>query len=343
MPILVNCECGKQFQAKDENAGRRFLCNQCGRELTVPKLEAEPIARTYVDTAVISDEPNGTKTSGKAIASLILSVFAIFPCVFITGLPAFILGVIGLSDINRSSGRVKGNGLAIAGLTIGAIGCLILGPLYLSLFVPAVQAARAAAQRAVCTSHMKEIGVGFHNYSLKEGHLPASSINDAQGNPLLSWRVAILPYVGQEDLYKQFKLNEPWDSPTNLALVAQIPAVYRCLSDLVDSSGTTRYQAIVGDGTIFEGGMSRTIGEITDGPGNTLIVVEAKTPVPWTKPADIDITQVGSAVGSPHPRVYNGLFADGVGKPLSVQNSPAILRAFATRAGGEVLSTNDVP
>ncbi len=336
MPILVNCECGKQFQAKDENVGRRFLCTQCGRELTVSKPEFDPV--DSLGSPPLDMMPVASATSGKAIASLVLGLLS-FTCFFFTGLPAIIFGAIGLSDIGRAKGRVGGKGLAITGLVTGIIGSLCWTPILAALLLPAVQAAQEAARRTQCSNNLKQTALAFHNTESATDHFPASSINDPQGKPLLSWRVAILPYLGQDALYKQFKLDEPWDSPSNMALLSQMPAVYQCPSDPPDTAGNTHYLAIVGQGTIFEGGTPHKLDEMTDGTSNTILVVEAKNAVPWTKPDDIDIAQVATSVGSAHPFVFNVMFADGSVKAIKTAKiNPVILKALATSAGNEVIS-----
>ena len=201
MAILVTCACGQQFQTREENAGRRARCPDCGRELIVPK----PGALSDEDFAGL--EPVTTITSGKAIASLVLGLFS-FVCFLITGLPAIIFGCLAMSDINQSRGRLKGSGLAITGIVLGAFGSLFMTA---ALLLPAVQSAREAARRAQCVNNLKQIGLAMHNFHAQKNHFPAAAIVDKAGKPLLSWRVAILPYIEQESLYQQFHLDEPWD------------------------------------------------------------------------------------------------------------------------------------
>ena len=75
--------------------------------------------------------------------------------------------------------------------------------------------------------HLIKIGVELHRYHDAHGKkLPASAIRDRAGKPLLSWRVALLPHLGQDALYKQFKLDEPWDSEHNRKLIPRMPAVF---------------------------------------------------------------------------------------------------------------------
>ena len=70
---------------------------------------------------------------------------------------------------------------------------------------------------AQCVNNLKQLGLAFHNYLSANNAFPKAAITDKQGKPLLSWRVAILPYIDQRDLYNKFKLDKPWDSPHNKA------------------------------------------------------------------------------------------------------------------------------
>jgi prepilin-type processing-associated H-X9-DG protein len=327
--IEVTCECGNNFRVGDEFLGRQVGCPACGRALMVVK-GSDPYF----------GEGAGYRTSGKAIASLVLGILSFF-CMFFTGLPAIILGSMGLSEAGRSGGRVGGKGMAIAGIVLGSIGsCLSIIAVLIALLLPAVQAAREAARRAQCVNNLKQIGLAFHNYAQAEGNFPAAAIADPQGKPLLSWRVAILPYIEQDALYRQFKLDEPWDSPNNLPLLSQMPRTYLCPSDAPSGEFTTRYQGIAGPGAIFDGSKGTPLNDITDGTSNTLLVAESDQPVPWTKPDDVDITAITTSLGSRHPGGFNALFADGSVRFLKVTINPAILQALGTRKGGEVVGAD---
>src|SRR5947209_5662222 len=140
----------------------------------------------------------------------------------------------------------------------------------IALLLPAVQAAREAARRAQCVNNLKQIGLGLHNYLSANGSFPPAAITDADGKPLLSWRVAILPFIEEPGFHREFKLDEPWDSPHNMALLSRMPRPYLCPSE-PPGSGTTTYQVIVGPGTLFPDGKVTTLAEITDGTANTLL------------------------------------------------------------------------
>jgi hypothetical protein len=207
MSISVTCECGRHFETSEANAGRRARCTDCGREFVVPK----PAPRPEAD--LIPWEPEPAVTSGKAIVSLALGALFFFAC--LSGVPAILLGRQALSDIRTSKGRLKGKGMAVAGIVLGVIGCLVT----VSLLLPAVRSAREAARRAQCTNNLKQIGLAFHNYHESNGSLPPAAITDRNGKPLLSWRVAILPYLESSPLHSKFHLDEAWDSLHNLSLL----------------------------------------------------------------------------------------------------------------------------
>ncbi len=349
MPISVTCTCGRQLQAKDEFAGRRTQCPDCGRELVIPGPSVEgPFFEPGPEKGPLGAQPS---TSGMSIASLVLGLLSPFTCA-LTSLPGLVLGVLGLISANKSEGRIKGQGLAIAGITLSCLGLFVLAPLFVFALIPSTMKVRQAAQRVQCVNNLKQVGLAMHNFHDNFGGLPAQAITDAEGKPLLSWRVAILPYIEQDALYRQFHLDEPWDSPHNKALIPLMPRTYACPDDPPGeiAAGLTRYQAFVGPGAIMDPAVSKaqrggpTIGvglmTIMDGTSNTLLVCEAANPVEWTKPDDMPFTPKGPPppVGSKHPGGENALMADGAVRFLKTDMDPITLEAMITRNGGEVVN-----
>src|SRR5262249_15340692 len=114
--------------------------------------------------------------------------------------------------------------------------------------------------------------------------------------PLLSWRVAILPFVEEDALFRQFKLDEPWDGPNNIKLLNRMPKIYEPIGPQPKKEGHTYLQYVTGPGTAFPTPTSVAVipNTFVDGTSNTILIVEAAEPVPWTKPADftIDVTNV---------------------------------------------------
>ena len=126
------------------------------------------------------------------------------------------------------------------------------------------------ARRTQAANDLRQIGVALHGAAAKDGHFPPPAIYDASGKPLLSWRVAILPYLGEEELYKQFRLDEPWDSKANRRLEAKMPSVFRGRGSA--TSRTTHYLAVVGEGYAFFGQHGRAISEFKDGLSQTILI-----------------------------------------------------------------------
>jgi hypothetical protein len=160
--------------------------------------------------------------------------------------------------------------------------------------------------KAKSADNLKQLALAMHNYHDAHGSFPAAAIYSKDGKPLLSWRVAILPFIDQDRLHKQFKLDEPWDSAHNKALLSQMPRIFAApVRGAAAMRERTHYQVFVGKGTVFDGTKGRSISEITFGTSNTLLIVEAKNPVPWTKPEDLPFDP-----RKPLPEL-GGLFADG--------------------------------
>jgi uncharacterized membrane protein YhaH (DUF805 family) len=224
------------------------------------------------------------ETSGKAISSLVLGISS-FLCWIFTGLPAIILGVMALRDIKRSNGHLKGDGLAIGGIVVGAASTFLIVPVLIlvALLLPAIQAAREAARRNMSMNNMKQISIGLLNYHDTKGTFPAAK---SEGGSQLSWRVHILPYLEEQALYEQFHLDEPWDSPHNKALIAKMPMVYE-VPGAEFPSGETSYLAVTGPNTAFgDGSSGMRFRDMVDGTSRTILFVEADQSVPWTKPDD---------------------------------------------------------
>jgi hypothetical protein len=193
---------------------------------------------------------------------------------------------------------------------------------------------RGAADRTRAMNDLKQIGLAFHIHLDAHQKLP-DDIRDKDGKALLSWRVAILPFVEQEALYRQFKLDEPWDSPNNKPLLAKMPRVYDGRPP--GTAGKTPFVRPAGKGTAFPPGKALTLADFTDGTSNTVLAVEAAgAPVEWTRPADltIDPKQPSRGLTRPDADRFLALLADGSVRAVSPKVDPAeLLRAFDPNDG----------
>jgi len=167
--------------------------------------------------------------------------------------------------------------------------------------------AREAARRAACANNLKQIGLALYNYHQQYGSLPPAYVPGPDGKPWHSWRVLLLPFIEQTVLYAQYDFNEPWDGPNNLQLAAAIAQVYSCPAWNGYSNGYTSYFAVVGPKTAWPGPKSRRLDEITDDPGNTILVMEAGgLDVPWTEPRDVDFDAI-AALTTPDPKIVGNV------------------------------------
>lgn len=288
--------------------------------------------------------PDGSpSTSPKATISLVLGILSIFTC--ITGIPAAILGFMALGDIKRQPRRIGGKGMAIAGIVTGLCG-MAFSMVFL-LLIPAISQVGKAAQRAQSTNQMRQIVLGSLMFESARRVLP-DDIKSADGEPLLSWRVAILPFIERQDLYAKFKLNEPWNSPHNLALVKEMPQVYG-IQDPRFKAGTTPYLMPAGPDALkrpTSPGDGMTIGMIRDGSSNTIFVVEAdpEQAVIWTKPEDlpIDLGQPRRGLGNVRSGDFLAAFCDGTAELIHEDESDAVVAALFTPDGSKRKGSREV-
>src|SRR5207248_1536085 len=141
-----------------------------------------------------------------------------------------------------------------------------------------------------CLNNLKQIVLALHYYHDSHSKFPAQANYGSQGKPLLSWRVHILPFLGEEKLYKEFHLDEPWESAHNKQLIARMPAIYRCPSMKWSLKNKTTYLGLVNESAMFTGGPEGVpIKDVEDGTSNTIFIVDADDDhaVIWTKPEDL--------------------------------------------------------
>jgi hypothetical protein len=154
-----------------------------------------------------------------------------------------------------------------------------------------------------------------------------------------SWRVELLPLLGREELYKQYRLDQPWDSEANLAVLQKMPQVFRSHNDKPTSTNAS-YFAITGPGTVFDGKEGTPVVEIRDGTSNTLLWVEAKRDIPWTKPEDIayNADQPVPELGGWQSDVFLVALCDGSVHPVRSSEwvDKTFLRPWIGKADGQV-------
>lgn len=197
---------------------------------------------------------------------------------------------------------------------------------------------RRAAMQAACVGHLKQIMLALHNYHEQNGSFPPSFLADATGRPAHSWRILILPYLGEPNIrtYNSYNFSEPWDGPNNRALAASIPSTYVCPNH-PDARATiaTSYVAVTGAGTIFPSGKTTKFDEITRSKSETLMLVETSGGTTnWLQPDDLDITLTAEPGQRPSMSSFDPLgpaaaFADGMIRRVRTPLSNQDLRAYS--------------
>ena len=204
--------------------------------------------------------------------------------------------------------------------------------------LPQIKAAKQAAQRTGSVENLKMLGITMHNYHDKYKHFPSSVLLGPDGKTPYSWRVAILPFLGQQAIYDRYRFDEPWDGPNNRKLLDEMPDVFRH-PDAPANTQNACYFALTGPETVFPGEGTIGFAEIKDGTVNTLLFVEARRDIPWTKPEDIPY-----ASDEPIPKLggfteggFHAAFCSAEVRFLPDSLSETDFRAMATRDGREVV------
>ncbi|TWT29416.1 DUF1559 family PulG-like putative transporter [Blastopirellula retiformator] len=234
-----------------------------------------------------------------------------------------------------------------AAMSVAVIGVLI------GLLLPAVQQARAAARRAQSTNNLKQIALSMHVFHDTYKHFPPQAITDKDGKKLLSWRVALLPLLGYNELYEKFHLDEPWDSEHNSQLIEEMPDIF-INPNSTAPHGSTNYVVPLGKGMAFEEpgptpegqkfAKGTSLYSMTDGTSNTLLCVENNydAAVIWTQPEDleVDLTDVWKDLGKSQVGGFNAAFADGSVRLISDQTSAKRLQLLLQRNDGQIIPQN---
>ncbi len=280
---------------------------------------------------------------------LVLTAVIAVPIALISQLGAWgvLLCLILASVLVMSFGVYNGNGWFLAGMIAFVV-------LFSQVLMPIAVPHPHTSHRSTCKMQLRYIGLALQQYHDAHGCFPPAHIADANGRPMHSWRVLILPYLEQGSLYDQYRFDEPWDGPHNRLLADKMPDVYRCPDDSPSDVGSqmTSYLAVVGPEAAWKGAKRVSRADITDGPQNTLLVVEShQSGIHWMEPRDLHTTQMSVGINPPHgqgigsghysknPRDSSGsamcLLADGQVQRLDGDLPPHTVRALLTISGGE--------
>lgn len=229
------------------------------------------------------------------------------------------------------------------------VGALLLAVVVVWLLPVSVSVPHIAAERQMqCTNQIKQINLAILTYEQVHHCFPPAYVADGNGRPLYSWRVLILPYMEQSDLYKKIRLYEPWDSPHNRSVLQNgaLAKLFQCpLAE--NPKDETSYVMIVGPNTISDGPHSVRYVDMKDGTSNTIMVAEIKNSgIHWAEPRDLNCEEMsfrvndpnGKGISSYHRGVANVGLADGSVRSIADNIDPKFLKALTTINGGEDMS-----
>ena len=260
----------------------------------------------------------------------------------------------------------------LEGLTVSAEGTRVTAAVeadgaaagMLTAFVlPALQQAAAAARRAQSQNNLQQISLALHNYHSTYKRFPPAVV--VENGVKRSWRVELLPYLDAPDLYQAYRKDEPWDSAANLKVLERMPEVFRHSADDRGEPFTSYFAVLAtnAEGTFgryggptawqAEGapGEGAGVRDMRDGTANTILAVEAKHAVPWTKPEDLTYDATLPAerpdwreplgLGGFSKEIFQVLFGDGSVRTIHESVDSGLLRSLFTRRGGEIVDLID--
>lgn len=243
----------------------------------------------------------------------------------------------------RSSGQVI---RWVAAATISLVALVAIVMLIIRYGGQSMQTLQANRMRGLCIQNIETIADAMRAYAKDYGTFPPPARLAPDGTPLHSWRVLLLPYLNQRELYDKFRLDEPWSSQNNQALVFDMPDVYRSPGAIQVTGAESHYSMIVGVGTLFPASGPLGPTNAVDGWEQTLLLVEVATPTAlsnqWTDPGELDIARLSNANISPIGGNHDGgavvATVDGRGHFLRDSIEPSVLQALVTPNGNEGIS-----
>ncbi len=185
------------------------------------------------------------------------------------------------------------------------------------------------------------------NYRSAYKHYPPAYVADENGKPMHSWRVLILPFIEQRELFRRYDFDQPWNSPDNLKLAERMPSTYAFHGEYRPGMTTTNYLAVVGEETLWPGTKARASGDVSDDRSSTILIIENKgQDVHWMEPRDVRFDAMSFEIDHPlglsspyeRPAVTTD---DGSVFEIGADVTPATLRAMMTANGGEEIPSRD--
>lgn len=220
----------------------------------------------------------------------------------------------------------------------------------LAIVVPLYHESKRNFNKHQCSDNLRWITIALQTYHDTWKCFPPVMWTDATGKPMHSWRVLIWPQLASAPYYDQYDFQEPWDGPNNRKLHGVFAFYFHCPGDTKTPLEMTNYVAIHGPGTAWQKNRGTSLAKLTDGPSNTILVVEIRnSDIHNMEPRDIDIrdlklgvnVQEGPSIGSYHIGGALVGMADGSAKWIDEEETAERIKALITIAGNEGLEEKE--
>jgi len=190
----------------------------------------------------------------------------------------------------------------------------------IALLLPAIQSSREAARRAQCANNLMQLGIALGNYASTHSVFPPGVVNDKGPIENLpngyhyGWVVQILPFIGQDNVYRQFNLQQSVYAPCNDTVAGVAISTLMCPSDSRRSSWSNFNYAgchhdvdapIAADnhGVLYLNSRVR-YDDIPDGPAHTILLGEIRAGGPtlgWASGTRSTLRNTGNPINAPEP------------------------------------------
>ena len=231
-----------------------------------------------------------------------------------------------------------GGGAGTAMIVIGVVllgGLLVCGGVVALIAIPGVSRVRMSAQRANSQNNLRQLGIAIHNYHDTYQEFPPAVVKDANGKPLYSGLVLLLPFMEQQNIYQQFDQSKAWDDPVNRNASRQMIPAFTNPASTDNRMGHSDYMLVGGPNAILSETGKNTFANILDGTSNTIMAVEVgsgNTLESWAQPVTWDPSKPFTG---PDPTMVNVLFGDGSVRALPKTTPLQTLRLISDRQDGQ--------
>ena len=211
---------------------------------------------------------------------------------------------------------------------------------------------RKQDQTKACRANLHRIGLALQAYHEKYDCLPPAYVLGADERRWHSWRVLLLPFLGEEQLYKEYRFDEPWDGPHNRMLRDRIPKVYAC--PVRGATGVTTYLAVVGRATVWPEQYTARCKDVLDGTSSTISIIEStESDIDWLEPRDLTYAEaanldrpagvIGPRSAGHYPDEFQTLFVDGAVRRIRSTITRGVYRSLLSIRSGWPLPGIDWP